>query len=88
MFSACALPERGRASAINVNKLTDFQYASLFSALNPKARNEMFEGEGGTGLVGQLHVRMSFDYSPQSALPATLCMHNTQLEMRVSEELI
>ena len=34
MFSSCALPERGRASATNVNKLTDFQYASLFSALN------------------------------------------------------
>ena len=61
---------------------------SLPLSLNPKARNEMFEGEGGRGLVGQLHVRMSFDYSPQSALPATLCMHNTQLEMRVSEELI
>ena len=25
MFSSCALPERGRASATNVNKLTDFQ---------------------------------------------------------------
>ena len=31
MFSSCALPELGRASATNVNKLTDFQYASLFS---------------------------------------------------------
>ena len=34
MFSSCALPERGRASATNVNKLTDFQYASLFSGGN------------------------------------------------------
>ena len=30
-FSYCALPECGRASATNVNKLTDFQYASLLS---------------------------------------------------------
>ena len=34
MFSSCALPELGRASATNVNKLTDFQYASLFSGRN------------------------------------------------------
>ena len=30
-FSSCALPELGRASATNVNKLTNFEYASLFS---------------------------------------------------------
>ena len=33
MFSSCALPECGTASATNVNKLTDFQYASLFSIM-------------------------------------------------------
>ena len=31
MFSSCALPELGRASATNVKKLTNFEYASLFS---------------------------------------------------------
>ena len=33
MFSSCALPELGRDSATNVNKLTNFEYASLFSSL-------------------------------------------------------
>ena len=33
-FSSCALPELGRASATNVNKFTNFEYSSLFSAAN------------------------------------------------------
>ena len=32
-FSSCALPELGRVSKTNVNKLTNFEYASLFSIL-------------------------------------------------------
>ena len=31
-FSSCALRELGRASATNVNKFTNFEYASLFSS--------------------------------------------------------
>ena len=33
MFSSYALPELGRASTTNVNKLTNFEYASLFSSV-------------------------------------------------------
>ena len=38
MFSSCALPEPGRASETNVNKLTDFQYASLFSGAHERSQ--------------------------------------------------
>ena len=34
-FSSCALPELGRASATNVNKLGNFEYASLSPILKP-----------------------------------------------------
>ena len=34
MFSSCALPELGKVSATNVNKLTNFEYANLFSNMH------------------------------------------------------
>ena len=58
MFSSCALPERGRASATNVNKLTDFQYASLFS--DPSAAESVHVPETDSTAMCAADCRLRF----------------------------
>ena len=46
MFSSYALPELGRASTTNVNKLTNFEYASLFSSTEYCPLSENYGSSG------------------------------------------